>query len=162
MMTFEYHSLLDDSIQTIKIDISMKKNLMKPAVQREIKAIYKDNILEKSVFNQHFISCIDLEEAVAEKIRACLTRIHPAIRDFFDVWYIKYHSEIDFQTQLLKELVEKKLADVEYACTINEETLEVVKKQIESDLKPVLSKEWLGFGPNELKEVYGLVLDFRQ
>ena len=143
MMTFEYKSLLDNSPQTIKIDISMKHSLVNPPVPREIKAIYEDKILEQPVFSQHFISCIDLEEAVAEKIRACLTRTFPAIRDFFDVRYIKHHSTIDFQAQAFRELVDKKLAEANYGYTLNEEALSLLEKQIETDLKPVLSKEWL-------------------
>ena len=143
MMTFEYRSLLDQSPQTIKIDISMKHHLIKPPVQRAITAIYEDKILEQPIFGQHFISCIDLEEAVAEKIRACLTRSYPAIRDFFDVWYIKQHAPINFNDQSFRALVDKKLAEARYVYTISEASLEPLETQIASDLKPVLSKERL-------------------
>jgi len=47
--------------------------------------------MEENIFDTHYINCIDLKESTAEKLRAALTRRTPAIRDFFDIWYIKYN-----------------------------------------------------------------------
>jgi hypothetical protein len=160
MMTFEYRSILDNSVQTIKIDISLKKNLKLSPVKRQIHTIFVDKILEEPIFGEHFINCIDLVEAVAEKIRAGLTRTYPAIRDFFDIWFIKKNAEIDFTSTELKALVNTKLADVNYAYTISEENFSLLEKQIITDLKPVLSKEWLHFSKDDLREVYDLVMTF--
>lgn len=96
MFTFEYNSVINNSIQTIKIDISLKNNLQLKPVSWEIRSIYIDKIIEENIFDKHYINCIDLKESVAEKLRASLTRTTPAIRDFFDIWYIKNNSDFNF------------------------------------------------------------------
>jgi hypothetical protein len=96
MFTFEYNSILDNSLQTVKIDISLKNKLYLATFSGEIKSNFKDTFLEENIFQQHFINCINLQEALTEKVRASLTRKEPAIRDFFDIWYVKNNSDFDF------------------------------------------------------------------
>jgi len=96
MFTFEYKSIINNSIQTIKIDISLKNKLQLKPIHWKIQSIYIDNVLEESIFKEHFVNCIDIKESTAEKLRAALTRKNPAIRDFFDIWYIKNNSDFDF------------------------------------------------------------------
>lgn len=166
MFTFEYKSVIDDSTQTIKIDISAKSKLVLEPVQWKIKAIFFDKIHEKDIFEKHYISCINLKEAVAEKIRAWLTRKTPAIRDFFDIRYIKHHSDFNFQDPELKKLIIKKLEDVNFEYTVSLEDMgnkdkinnyNLLKMQIETDLKPVL-KDQFDF---DLPEIYKFILDFK-
>ena len=89
MFSFEYESSLDGSMQTIKIDISLKGQLQRASKRLPIRAIFQDAILGEDIFSEHSLTCIDLTEALAEKMRAALTRREPAIRDFFDIWYAK-------------------------------------------------------------------------
>jgi len=89
MFSFAYESALDSSMQTIKIDISLKSQLQLPPVRLPIRAIFQDVILGEDIFSEHTLTCIDLTEALAEKMRAALTRREPAIRDFFDIWYAR-------------------------------------------------------------------------
>lgn len=154
--TFEYESILDDSIQTIKIDVSIKNNLYLPPFSWNIKSIYKDNILEEDIFWNHNINCIDLKESIAEKMRASLTRITPAIRDFFDIWYVKNNSLFDFDDEEFKKLLNLKLKEVEYVYTL-EDNFDILTKQVETDLKPVLNEE---FAFN-LPEIYDFILTFK-
>jgi hypothetical protein len=60
-----------------------------PSQPKDIQAIFIDPILEDPIFDQASITCLSLEEMMAEKIRAALTRQFPAIRDFFDIRYVK-------------------------------------------------------------------------
>ncbi|MDD3646691.1 MAG: nucleotidyl transferase AbiEii/AbiGii toxin family protein [Candidatus Gracilibacteria bacterium] len=99
MFTFEYFSVINNSPQTIKIDISIKNKLYLEIYTGEIKSNFKDPILEEDIFRQHNIKCIDIKEAVAEKLRAGLTRKESAIRDFFDIWFIKNNSAFDFEDE---------------------------------------------------------------
>lgn len=140
--TFEYSSIIDKSIQTVKIDISMKNKLQLESVQWEIKSTYINKILEENIFGQHFIKCMNLKEMLAEKIRASLTRTNPAIRDLFDIWYIKEYSDFNFTDEDFLKLVDIKLSEVNYKYTL-EESYELLKKQVETDLKPVLNKDFL-------------------
>lgn len=157
MFTFEYNSIINNSIQTIKIDISLKNNLHLIPVSWEIKAIYNDLVLEEPIFNKHYINCIDLKESTAEKLRAALTRRTPAIRDFFDIWYIKYNSDFDFENEEFKYLVELKLKEVDFEYTL-EENYDLLVKQIETDLKPVLNEEF----DFNFDDIYKIILSFKK
>jgi len=50
MFTFEYNSILDNSLQTIKIDISLKNKLYLPTFSGEIISNFKDTFLEENIF----------------------------------------------------------------------------------------------------------------
>ncbi|MDD4151840.1 MAG: nucleotidyl transferase AbiEii/AbiGii toxin family protein, partial [Candidatus Gracilibacteria bacterium] len=141
MFTFEYNSILDNSLQTIKIDISLKNKLYLPTFSGEIKSNFKDTFLEENIFQSHFINCINLQEALAEKLRASLTRKEPAIRDFFDIWYVKNNSNFDFENEEFKKLLDIKLKETDYKYTL-EENFENLKKQVQTDLKPVLNNDF--------------------
>jgi len=126
-------------------------------VSWEIKAIYNDVILEEPIFDRHFINCIDLKESVAEKLRASLTRKVSAIRDFFDIWYVKNNSNFDFEDKEFIDLVDFKLKEVDYKYSL-EENYGLLKKQIETDLKPVLNKK-IDFN---FDEIYEFILKFKK
>lgn len=157
MFTFEYNSILDNSLQTIKIDISLKNQLQLNPVPWKIQSIYVDKILEENIFSDHFINCIDLKESMSEKLRASLTRTTPAIRDFFDIWYVKNNSNFDFFENDFKKLVDIKLKEVDYKYTL-EDNFKLLTKQIKTDLKPVLNEE---FNFN-FEKIYDFVLTFKR
>lgn len=157
MFTFEYTSVINNSIQTIKIDISLKNNLQLKAVPWEIKSIYIDKIMEENIFWKHYINCIDLKESIAEKLRASLTRWVPAIRDFFDIWYVKQFWSFDFEDKEFRKLLEVKLKEVDYKYTL-EEHFENLKRQVETDLKPVLNNDF----SFDFEEIYDFILSFKK
>jgi hypothetical protein len=78
---------------------------------------------------------------MAEKLRAALTRWTPAIRDFFDIWYVKEHSDFDFTSLRFRELLEIKLTQSNHKYTL-EENYDLLVGQIETDLRPVLMKDY--------------------
>lgn len=157
MFVFQYQSVLDDSPQTIKIDLSLKRSLLLPSIKKPIIAMYKDSILEDDIFQHHTIHCITLKESVAEKTRASLTRKEPAIRDFFDIRYIKSNTEFDFEDTEFRQLVQKKLEEVEFEYTIDD-IYPLLEQQILTDLNPVL-KDSYDF---DLQEIYQFILSHKQ
>lgn len=157
MFTFEYNSILNNSPQTIKIDISLKNKLYLPTFSGEIKSNFKDTFLEENIFQPHFINCINLQEALAEKLRASLTRTTPAIRDFFDIWYVKQFWNFDFDDKEFKKLLEIKLSEIDYEYTL-EENFENLKKQVQTDLKPVLNNDF----SFDFEEIYEFILSFKK
>lgn len=62
MFSFEYESVLDHSVQTIKIDISLKNALQLSPVRLPISAVFKDAVLGEKIFAEHMLFCIDLRE----------------------------------------------------------------------------------------------------
>lgn len=157
MFTFEYASVIDNSAQTIKIDISLKWRLLLPPLSRKIQSLFIDQIYEEPIFWEHTITCIDLRESLAEKMRAALTRDVPAIRDFFDIWYVKKYSAFDFNDMDFRELVHTKLQEVDYSYTLDEH-YELLKKQIITDLKPVLSDQY----DFDFPGIYNFILAFKK
>lgn len=157
MFTFEYNSVINNSIQTIKIDISLKNKLQLKPLPWKIQSIYVDKILEENIFSDHFINCTDLKESMSEKLRASLTRTTPAIRDFFDIWYVKNNSDFDFFENDFKNLVDIKLKEVDYKYTL-EDNFELLKKQIKTDLKPVLNENF----DFNFEEIYDFILTFKR
>ncbi|NDK08583.1 hypothetical protein EOM39_05080 [Candidatus Gracilibacteria bacterium] len=156
IFTFEYDSVINNSTQHIKIDISLKNNLELPVFPGKIQSIFIDKILEKPIFGDHYINCIDLKESIAEKMRASLTRITPAIRDFFDIWYVKNNSDFDFQDREFKKLLDIKLQEVGYAYTL-QDSFDLLEKQIKTDLKPVLNEDFAFDFPS----IYDFIMSFK-
>jgi uncharacterized protein len=137
LFEFSYISLLDESLQTIKIDISLKEKLEKKPIPKKIQSFFIDPVFSWDVFPDTEISCMDIDEIIAEKIRAALTRT--AIRDYFDLYYIQLQTWRDFSE--LRDLVKIKLAEVDFAY---HDGYDILKKQVESDLRPVL-RDMMGF-----------------
>ena len=157
MFTFEYRSNIDDSLQTIKIDISLKGKRALPPKPGKIQSIFVDTIYEEPLFAQeHTISCIDLTESLAEKMRAALTRREPAIRDFFDIWYVREFTDFDFGSDVFRSLVAIKLREVEYSYTIDDNR-EFLQRQILTDLRPILTEDY-GF---DFQDIYDFVLSHK-
>ena len=157
MFTFEYRSIINQSLQTIKIDISLKGRLSLWAKPGKIQSIFIDSVYEEPLFSQdHTISCIDLTESVAEKMRAALTRREPAIRDFFDIWYVRSFSDFDFESPEFRSLLRQKLAEVQYEYTL-ENNKSLLERQIITDLKPVLTDNY-GF---DFDTIYAFILSYK-
>ncbi len=150
IFNFSYISLIDNSPQNIQIDITMKERLEIEPVSKHIKSIFISKTMEESIFIENTITCMEFDEIVAEKTRASLTRIQPAIRDFFDVWYIKNFAKFDFER--IMDLIETKLEESNHEYTINE-SFDLLEKQIETDLKPVLKKNF----EFDLKEIFEFI-----
>jgi len=99
---------------------------------------------------------MNLKEMLAEKLRAALTRKTPAIRDFFDIWYVKNNSNFDFEEQEFKKILKIKLEEVDFEYSL-EQNFELLKKQIQTDLKPVLNEKY----DFNFDEIYNFILGFK-
>ncbi len=157
MFTFEYSSHIDASIQTIKIDISLKWRLSLPQRPGKIQSVFIDSVYEESLFSQeHTIACIDIRESLAEKMRAALTRREPAIRDFFDIWYARSLWGFDFSDPVFLSILREKIQEMNYAYTL-EENRDLLIRQIKTDLRPVLTDDY-GF---DFETIYTFILSYK-
>ena len=157
MFTFEYQSVIDESIQTIKLDISLKGKISLALKHGKIQSIFIDSVYEESIFSQqHMIACIDLTESLAEKMRAALTRKEPAIRDFFDIWYVREFSDFDFENETFRILLREKLEEVGYIYTLDDNRW-FLESQIITDLRPVLTDDY-GF---DFESIYTFILSYK-
>ncbi|MEK6952712.1 MAG: nucleotidyl transferase AbiEii/AbiGii toxin family protein [Nanoarchaeota archaeon] len=84
----QYPSLLDDSQQKIKIDISFRKRLINSTKIRPIHHEFINALGEPLLKEDVEIEAIDLSENFAEKFRALVTRKNIAVRDVYDIYFI--------------------------------------------------------------------------
>lgn len=97
----KYNSVINNSVQTIKLEISFRKKLRKPtrmmAIKHEFVDALGDPILRKDVE----IEVIDLTENFAEKFRALVTRKNIAIRDIYDIYFILKNNLVKIDNELV-------------------------------------------------------------
>lgn len=147
--------MIDNSDQHIQIDITLKEKLELQPTEKHIKSIFISKTMEQSIFVENTITCMEFDEIVAEKIRASLTRTQPAIRDFFDVRYIKTFAKFDFDK--IRDLIQIKLEEVDHKYTIDE-SFDLLNAQIETDLKYVLKKNF----SFDLKEIFEFIKQLKK
>ena len=83
-----YNSIIDDSVQTIKLEISFRKKLRNSTKIKAIKHEFIDALGEPILRKDVEIEVIDLTENFAEKFRALVIRKNVAIRDIYDIYFI--------------------------------------------------------------------------
>jgi predicted nucleotidyltransferase component of viral defense system len=108
-MKWQYRSALTQTDQTILFDIKSYVSFLRPTVSLPIHDIFQDALTDTPLFPEMKIPCMSLEEAMAEKMRAALTRTIPAIRDFYDIRYAQ-QQEFDFLS--IRDLITTKVAEV--------------------------------------------------
>lgn len=151
---FFYKSSIDNSPQTIKVEIRIEPFLLCETISKPIWAIFQHPIFWNNFFQEHTIQVMDLNEMFAEKTRAALTRKDPAIRDFFDIWYAR-ERWFDFET--IRHLIYQKIGDLEYTI---DHAFDILQQQIKTELDPVLNSEQRG--KFVLKEIYDFILTFKK
>ena len=112
-----YDSLIDNSPQTIKIEVSFRRRLIRNTKEKMIKHKFYDVLNEPLLDNNIKIEVIDLAENFAEKFRALYSR--DAIRDIYDINYIiineiKALDEEIFDLIILKINEDKRLDRKEF------------------------------------------------
>ncbi len=83
-----YNSMIDNSVQTIKLEISFRNKLRNPTKMKVIGHDFIDALGEPILRKDVEIEVIDLAENFAEKFRALVTRKNVAIRDIYDIYFI--------------------------------------------------------------------------
>lgn len=149
-----YSSIYSQQEQTIKIELTYTNKQYLSWNEWQVHAIFIDPILEELIFQQTSINCLSLEEMMAEKVRAALTRQTPAIRDFFDIRYVQSQG---FDFSAIKQLIDDKVDESEGWYTIDD-YYDTLKVQIKTDLDPVLGEKHPDF---DFDQIYNFVLSFK-
>ena len=96
-----YNSLIDDSLQTIKLEISFRKKLRKSTRMKTIKHKFTDVLGQPILKKNAEIEVIDLAESFAEKFRALVIRKNIAIRDIYDIYFILKNSILKISEEII-------------------------------------------------------------
>ena len=160
---FSYKSVFDWSEQLIQIDIRIEHPLLYNPISKKIGSIFYDEIIEEPLFEDTFINVMELKEIAAEKIRAALTRTpKPAIRDFYDIWFMKNHW-VDFYS--LKNDIHHKIVDYrdnwKPEILYNDLSIDYLIKSIDNELNPVLNNSNIDFWEDDLKQVIKMIKEFK-
>jgi predicted nucleotidyltransferase component of viral defense system len=104
---------------------------------------YKDPFTGNDLIPRNKILSLTLNEAVAEKLKAAITRKDVAIRDYYDLWFIS-EAKFDFKDRHFLSIFTKKLEEEKYRANysnnfgLDQKNIELLRKQIETELIPVI------------------------
>ncbi len=134
-----YRSLMSGQEEPLKIEIGLREPLLSPVVTGQARTLLLDPISGGEAVPPIQVSCISLQEAYAEKLRAALTRREPAARDLFDVDHAIRAGRIREDDPELLEMTGRKLAVPDNPPPdVSDARLEALRRNAEAQLKPVL------------------------
>lgn len=137
-----YKSCITDQPGKIKIEVGLREDILRDPQKGKAKTILLNPFTGTEVVSPINVICLDILESLAEKVRAALSRRHPAIRDLYDIWYAIEKNLISSNDEVFRSLVGEKIAiPGNRLMLLTEERLKIFRRQIETDLRPVLSEE---------------------
>ena len=137
--TVGYESPTTGQSESILIEISVREPLLVPTIKGQTKTVLLDPIGGEAMAPDIVTNCIALDEAMAEKFRAALSRRDVAIRDFYDLDYAVSHLDLDPADPDLIEMVRQKLAvPGNPPVDVGPERLADLKRQLNTRLRTVL------------------------
>ena len=131
--------LLSDEPGHIKIEVGLRETTLLPAVQMQARTLLLNPFTRKSLVSDIDVITLSMVEAIAEKLRAALTRLEPAIRDFFDIDYLVSQQKVELSDQHLLNLLSEKLkVPGNPPIDLSPARKEKLMTQVHTELKPVL------------------------
>jgi len=156
LFIIQYNSVFYESIQNIKLEVSIRvKHLMEPEIKM-INHVFVHPFTNEPVLKYEKIKCLNLLEAVAEKLRAAATRKDIAPRDFYDLYYISRIKPELWNAQLLKIFLEK-LNEDGFVNNPEKYIKNLGRNKIEIDnMKNLIDLELLSVLKNEEKAIFNI------
>lgn len=153
-----YTTLVSPHEETIRVEVGLREPLLTDAIQGEAQTLLLDPISGSAFIAPFPVACLSRQEAMAEKLRAALSRREVAIRDFYDVDHAVRLLGLRLQDPSLIGLARQKLAvPGNEAVDVSAARLVAVKQQLESELKPVLrDRDLAGF---DLERAFAMVAE---
>jgi len=141
----------------ILIEVSLREPLLTPAVPGLISSVLLDPIHGRTMVPEFPCTCISFAEAMAEKLRAALSRPDVAIRDFYDLYHAHVHLDLDPHDDALIQLVRRKLAiPGNPPVDLSAVRLVELRQQVDTRLRPVLrDRDLRAF---DLEQAFGLAV----
>jgi predicted nucleotidyltransferase component of viral defense system len=134
-----YTSLLGRQEETIKIEVGLREPLLTPTIRGEAQTLLLDPFSGSPLAPTLTMPCISRQEAMAEKLRAALSRREITIRDFYDIDYAGRKLSLRVLEPELLGLVRQKLeVPGNDPVDVSPDRLAALRPQLESQLKAVL------------------------
>ncbi len=151
-----YASLLDAHVEPINIEVGLRELTLTALHQGSLKTMLLNPINGRPLIDNFLVSCLSYQEAMAEKLRAALTRRDVAIRDFFDVDYAVRNGALDTSDRALLDLLRRKLQVPGTApVDTSPARLGQLQRQLKAELRPVLREQ--DFAQFDLERAVGIL-----
>jgi predicted nucleotidyltransferase component of viral defense system len=137
-----YRSMLESRVEPIGVEVGLREPVLVAPQQAASNTMVLNPVNGRPLIDALLVSCLSHQEAMAEKLRAALTRRDVAIRDFFDVDHAVLHGRLNVQDRALLELLRRKLQVAGAgAADVSADRLDQLSGQLEGELQPVLRKQ---------------------
>lgn len=151
-----YSSRIDGREETIKFEVGLREPLLQDACNRRAATVLVDPVSREPAVSPIPLRCMSLQESIAEKFRAALTRREVAARDFFDIDYAVRRLGIKPDDETLVDLIRRKLAVPGNApADVSPERFAALRRQYRAQLEPVLRPD--DFSAFDVERASGVV-----
>ena len=150
-----YPSIYGKKDETIKVELTYTDKQHLEPIHKPIQSLFIDPLTKENIFSDKTTQCLNIQEMVAEKCRACLTRRYPAIRDFFDLRYLQ-SQWIDILAN--KEIIRAKCDEVSDRKRTLHDKYDELEKQIQTHLIPVANDLY----EFNLREIYDKMIELQK
>lgn len=141
-MAVEYASLVDGHVESISVEVSVREPIMTAVHRGQAATVLLNPASGHALVDAYPVRCLSYMEAMAEKLRAALTRREVAIRDFFDLDHAIRNNGFDMRQPAVLELARRKLAVPGTGpIDLSLERLAELRGQVEQALRPVLREQ---------------------
>lgn len=138
-----YPSFVSGKDENLKLEISLRQIPIEKPVHNVITHFYKDPFTGEDLIPKSKILSLTYNEAVAEKLKAAITRKEVAIRDYYDLWFIA-EAKFDFKNKHFLSVFKRKLEEEKYRADyshnfgLDNKSIELLRSQISTELIPVI------------------------
>jgi len=143
LFILQFQSIIMKRKEGIKFEISLRQPSFLPPTTVQVKHFYQDPFSGEDLFPQGSVLALSLEECAVEKLKAAISRLTPAIRDYYDLGHF-IKIGFDFARPDLLKLVNKKLKldgyerDYSRSLGLSDQAIGELKRVSESDLTPMI------------------------
>ncbi len=134
-----YTSVLGSRPESIQVEIGLREPLLLPQVRAAVHTLLLDPLSGESGLAAIELDCIAPLEAMAEKLRAALTRRDPAIRDFYDIDHAIRGGRLEVTDPMLLRMLHSKLGvPGNPPVDVSADRRSALERQVDAQLRPVL------------------------
>ena len=143
VFNISYPSFITGKDENIKLEVSLRQTPIEKPVHNAITHFYKDPFTGEDLIPKNKILSLTYNEAIAEKLKAAITRKEVAIRDYYDLWFIS-EAKFDFKDRHFLSIFKKKLEEEKYRANysnnfgLDQKSIELLHRQISTELIPVI------------------------
>ena len=146
LFNIQFQSVLSDKKENIKLEISLRQPPFLEPERVTIKHFFQDPFTGEDLIEQGKVLALSLEESVAEKLKAAISRISPAIRDYYDLGHF-IRNGFDFNRSNFLKMVDEKLhldgyeRDYSHNLGLSEQAIKELKRSMGASLVLMIRRD---------------------